>query len=78
VLADHQGGYVQDLRLREDDMGTMGMVGFGVVSGPSSLVSKSLGGEARGRPVMVNMVRMRKERTEGEIYKRPLKAKKQG
>jgi hypothetical protein len=60
-------------------MGTMGMVGFGVVSGPSSLVSKSLGGEARGRPVMVDMVRMwRKEGTKGERYKRPLKAKKQG
>ena len=44
----------------------MGIVGFGVVSGPLSLVGKSLGGEVRGRLVMVDMVRMwRKEGTKG-------------
>jgi hypothetical protein len=66
VLADHPGGYIQDLRPRENDIGTMGMVGFGVVSGRSPLVGKSLGGEARGSLVMVDMVQMwRKEGTKG-------------
>ena len=65
MLADHPGGYVQDLRPRDNDTGTMGMVAFGFVSGRSSLVGKSLGGEARGRLVMADMLRMWKEGTKG-------------
>ena len=42
------------------------MVAFGIVSRRSSLVGKSLGGEARGRLVMADMPRMwRKEGTKG-------------